>query len=138
MNSLSFFAALCLFLATIEYAIPKPLPFMRIGLANIPIVLSLYIFRRRGSLLLSALKMFLHLLFSKHNFISAFGLTIAGALANALAQIALSYFMLFGTQTRFIAPLLLLSALVSGTVLGLCTTIFMNESKWLSLIRSQV
>ena len=28
-------AAVCLFLASIEYLIPKPLPFLRIGLANL-------------------------------------------------------------------------------------------------------
>jgi heptaprenyl diphosphate synthase len=31
-------AALCLFLAALEYLIPRPLPFMRLGLANLPIL----------------------------------------------------------------------------------------------------
>ena len=29
-------AAFALFLSTVEYMIPKPIPFMRIGLANLP------------------------------------------------------------------------------------------------------
>ena len=31
----------CLFLATLEYLIPKPVPFMRLGLANVPLMLAL-------------------------------------------------------------------------------------------------
>ena len=38
---LAFFGALCLFLSTLEYLIPKPLPFLRVGLANLPILLCL-------------------------------------------------------------------------------------------------
>lgn len=37
----AFFAALCLFLVAVEYAIPKPLPFLRLGLTNLPVILSL-------------------------------------------------------------------------------------------------
>ena len=37
-------AAVCLFLASIEYVIPKPLPFLRIGLANLPLLLALDLF----------------------------------------------------------------------------------------------
>ena len=46
-NVTAFFAALCLFLSAIEYVIPKPLPFMRLGLANMPIVLALYVLKRK-------------------------------------------------------------------------------------------
>ncbi len=34
-------AALCLVLSTLDYAIPKPVPFLRIGLANLPILFAL-------------------------------------------------------------------------------------------------
>ena len=37
----AWFAALCFFLSTIEYMIPKPLPFLRLGLANLPIMLAI-------------------------------------------------------------------------------------------------
>lgn len=33
--------AFCLFLSTIEYMLPKPLPFMRIGISNLPLMLAL-------------------------------------------------------------------------------------------------
>lgn len=35
------FGALCFFLSAIEFVIPKPLPFLRIGLANVPLILAL-------------------------------------------------------------------------------------------------
>ena len=34
-------AAFALFLSTVEYMIPKPIPFMRIGLANLPLIIGL-------------------------------------------------------------------------------------------------
>jgi uncharacterized membrane protein len=43
-RQLAFFGAFCLFLSTLEALVPKPLPFLRLGLANLPILLSL----RRG------------------------------------------------------------------------------------------
>lgn len=36
----AFFAAITLFCSTLEYLIPKPLPFIRLGLANLPLMLS--------------------------------------------------------------------------------------------------
>ncbi|MDR0539126.1 MAG: Gx transporter family protein [Spirochaetaceae bacterium] len=36
------FGALCIFLSALEYALPKPFPFLRIGLANFPVMLALF------------------------------------------------------------------------------------------------
>ena len=33
-------AAFCFFLSAIEYMLPKPMPFMRLGIANLPILLA--------------------------------------------------------------------------------------------------
>ena len=55
-NLIAFFASLCLFLSAVEYVIPKPLPFMRLGLANMPLVLALYVFGAKEILLLVLLK----------------------------------------------------------------------------------
>ncbi|GAB4222349.1 MAG: Gx transporter family protein [Spirochaetales bacterium] len=38
---LALYGSFCLFLSTIEFLIPKPLPFFRLGLANLPILLAL-------------------------------------------------------------------------------------------------
>ena len=48
--------ATCLFFATIEYLFPRPLPFLRLGLANLPILLALGMLRARDVLLVALLK----------------------------------------------------------------------------------
>ena len=160
IKRVSFFAALCLFLSTIEYAIPKPLPFMRLGIANIPIILSLYVFPSRDIFLLTFIKvigqgllsgtvfsyvflfsasgtfssmlimLFLFTLFSERNLISPCGLSIAGSLANNITQLSLSWFLIFGQNTRYFAPLLLISGLISGTSIGILTEYCKNNSHW--------
>ncbi|MDR3122387.1 MAG: Gx transporter family protein, partial [Treponema sp.] len=55
-KTLALLGAFCLFLSTIEYMIPKPLPFMRIGIANLPLMLALDIFPFHVFLALIAIK----------------------------------------------------------------------------------
>jgi heptaprenyl diphosphate synthase len=55
-KNLALLGAFCLFLSTIEYMIPKPLPFMRIGIANLPLMLALDIFPFHIFLALIAIK----------------------------------------------------------------------------------
>lgn len=160
MYLISFFAALCMFLSAIEYAIPKPLPFMRIGLANLPVLLSLRKMRRRDTLLLIILKvlgqgfisgtffsyifvfsaggsfasglamMGVYILFERTRLISFAGVSLAGSLANNIAQILLAQFMLFGQNTRYVAPVLLISGLITGIALGIFANMFAASSKW--------
>ncbi len=165
---LSFFTALCMFLSLVEYAIPKPLPFLRLGLANLPILLSLGLFRRRNTLLLAALKvltqgivtgtlfsyvcllsaagsfasclsmMLLHELFARRTaLISAFGLSLAGSLSSAAAQLCVAQLLFFGESTRYIAPPFLLISAVTGSLLGLFATRFMKHSRWYALIERE-
>ena len=167
-KTISFFAALCLFLSAVEYAFPKPLPFMRIGLANLPVLLSLPIMRRRDTLLLVAIKvlgqnllagtlfsyillfsaagsfasalvmMALYTLFFTRQQISFFGLCVGGALANNAAQLLLARFILFGESTRYIAPLLLTTGLISGSLLGLFSQRFAAKSRWYATVRKEL
>jgi heptaprenyl diphosphate synthase len=157
---ISFFAALCMFLSAVEYAIPKPLPFLRIGLANLPVILSLAKMRRRDTLLLIVLKVLgqgfisgtffsyifvfsaggsfasglamigLYSLPGRTRLFSCIGLSLAGALANNAVQIVLARCILFGPNTRYIAPVLLVSGLVTGFALGMFANLFVAQSKW--------
>jgi len=151
-------AAFCMFLSVIEYLIPKPLPFMRIGLANVPILLSLIIFPVRGTLLLSLLKILgqglvngtlfsyifvfsaagsfssslmmlavFHLLGKR---VSLVGVSIAGAMASNLIQIALARQFIFGEAAILIAPPFLAIGLASALILGLFTGSFIKQSEW--------
>ena len=165
-NDLTFLASLCLYLAAVEYAIPKPLPFMRLGLANLPILLSLELLSAPGVFLLVALKIILQAFISgtlfsyifvfstagsvaaalgmqavyqadkifqkkfKKNLTSFTGISITGAFFNNIAQITCSRFILFGENTKYIAPVLLLTGLATGTALGLFCSAFAEKSRW--------
>ncbi|OJF76043.1 MAG: hypothetical protein BKP49_09520 [Treponema sp. CETP13] len=166
-----FLASLCLFLSAIEFAIPKPLPFMRLGLANMPIILALYILSWKEVFLLMFLKVFcqailagtlfsyifvfsisgsfsslLIMLFMytlvgrsagrRTNLMSPIGISLCGALANTGAQIVMSRIMLFGSSVRYIAPILLISGIFTGTILGLITALFMRQSNFFSKLKT--
>lgn len=163
--NVSFFAALCLFLSAVEYAIPKPLPFLRLGLANLPVLIAakkfnvkeyivLVILKILGQALLSgtlfsyvfvfsfagsaasAILMYLVWILCKVNNssgknISNIGLSLCGALGNNAAQIVCSRFIMFGENTKYIAPLLLCSGFVTGLLLGVFSLFFEEKSVWL-------
>ena len=178
---ISFFAALCLFLSAVEYAIPKPLPFLRLGLANLPILLACKIsfgenkyFKKTEYLLLICLKIlgqafisgtlfsyiFLFsaagsfasgiIMIAVYNFICCFkrnnkkelisniGISLAGSLANNLAQILCARFVIFGENTKYIAPVLLTSGLVTGLVLGIFANFFEEKSLWFRRLKGTV
>jgi uncharacterized membrane protein len=163
---ISFFSALCLFLSAVEYAIPKPLPFLRLGLANLPVLLSLGKMRCRDTFLLVLLKILgqgfisgtlfsyifvfsaagsfasaiamvgLWSLFKHTKLLGTVGLSLAGALANNAAQLIVAQFMLFGSNTKYIAPVLLITGTVTGTALGICADMFINQSTWYSSLKN--
>ena len=155
---LPFLAALCLFLAAVEYAIPKPLPFLRLGLANLPVIIALFIMPTRDIYKLILLKIMGQALITGTLFsyiflfsaagslasgltmlgvhrilrdrISCIGLSLAGAAANNIAQLIVAHLILFGSATRYIAPILLISGAVTGLILGIFTQMFTERSKW--------
>ena len=142
----------------IEYAIPKPLPFMRLGIANMGIMLALYVLPIRQVLLLTLIKVLLQALISGTFFsyiflfsflgsfssvfamllcknifkskISFLGICLSGALANNLCQILLSYLIIFRSSTSYIAPILLISGFISSLILGIFTQKFVKNSIW--------
>lgn len=162
IEQISFLAALCMFLSSIEYAIPKPLPFLRLGLANLPILLSLKKLRPTEILVLILVKIFVQalvsgtlfsyiLLFSlsgsiasglamlifywifyRTAFFSNIGLSLAGAAANCGAQLVCARFLMFGANVKFVSPVLLISSFVTGLALGIFANIFENRSRWYS------
>ena len=158
MGQTSFLAALCLLLSSVEYAIPKPLPFLRLGLANLPIILSLRKLSVRNVLLLTLLKIVgqaiisgtlfsyvfllsasgsiasvcIMLLLTRvcKNAVSDFGVTLAGSLANNVSQLLCARLLLGKTSVVLIAPLLFTVGFVTGVALGTFVLLFENRSKW--------
>lgn len=162
-TSLAFFGALSLFLATIEYLFPKPVPFFRLGLSNLPLLLALEFMTFRELALLTALKIlgqgllngtlasyvFLFsaagsaasLLFMvaahrwlKHR-ITLVGLSLVGALASNLVQVWLSISFIFGSSAWIIAPLFLGLGTFSGLLVGLFARHFAASSRWLRKVK---
>ncbi len=162
-DRICFMASLCLFLSALELAIPKPLPFMRLGLANLPIIVGLKIFsfQELASLVLlkilmqaflsgtlftyififSAAGSFVSLIFmygiyrlsQKYNLVSNIGISLAGSLGSCLAQIVCAIFILFGKNTKYIAPVLLVSGMITGLLLGIFCNSFEQKSMWLEI-----
>jgi heptaprenyl diphosphate synthase len=150
--------AFCFFLSAVEYMIPKPLPFMRLGIANLPILLAADLLPLRWYLVLALVKvvgmsvisgsLFSYVaLFSLAGtliaalvmwvarraggrFISAVGVSILGAVASNAVQVLLAMVIVFGEAARLMAPVFLGMGLVTGTILGLFAERFAETSRW--------
>ena len=55
-DTVALLAATALFLASVEFAIPKPVPFVRLGLANLPVLIAIARLDTRSVALVVALK----------------------------------------------------------------------------------
>jgi heptaprenyl diphosphate synthase len=163
-NLTALFGALCLFFATIEYLFPKPLPFLRLGLANLPLLLALGVVPTRNVLLVALLKVvgqgLLHGTFASYVFlfslsgtaasvlvmigaarlggrqISLVGVSLLGALASNAVQILLSINFIFGQNARMIAPVLLGFGSIGGLLVGLLASEFSRRSRWYARVRA--
>ena len=151
--------SLCLFLSAIEYIIPRPLPFMRIGLANLPLLLALNILGPAGFFFLALLKVlgqgiiagtlfsYVFLFSLAGTFASALlmytlrsaagpgrigfgGIGCAGAMVSNAVQLLLARYFVFGAGLRFLAPPFLASGFITGLVLGLFCEAFCRCSRW--------
>lgn len=139
-DRVSYYAALTIFFSFIELFIPKPLPFFRLGIANVPILLSLNLPLPAFSLLLflkgigssyisgnlfsifaivslaqtfaSGYLMFLlKVALGKH--ISNYGLSMAGALISTYVQIELASLYIGQSITKLSGVMLLISLISS-------------------------
>jgi len=165
VDLIAFLGGLCLFLSTIEYLIPKPIPFMRIGLANLPILIGLELLSPLQVLLLATLKVVgqglvngtlasYSLLFSAvgsfgsavamllaHRSmgrrITRVGISVLGALAGNVLQLLLARLLLFGEGAWLIAPAFLALGSMASLLLGLFAERFCRASRWLASARAR-
>ncbi|MFP4364856.1 MAG: Gx transporter family protein [Spirochaetia bacterium] len=163
-RKIAFFTALCMTLSAVEYLIPKPVPFLRIGLANLPLILGLGVFTFPQILLLALMKIlaqslihgtlfsypFLFSFFGTYasvgimfliyhlpdKSVSLIGVSLAGALASNSVQLVLSMILLFGSGAYLIAPLLFGIGTAGALLLGVFAEAFRNESKWYTAVRN--
>jgi len=158
-KNLALLGAFCLFLSAVEYMIPKPLPFLRIGLANLPLLLALDVFSLRSFFVLVCIKVFgqalitgtlfsyIFLFSITGTFLSAFlmyflrrtlgqqrlsfiGIGTAGAFISNLSQLALAHVFIFRENVLYITPPFLAAGLVTGIILGVFCEAFSGKSRW--------
>ena len=161
----SILGALCLFLSAIEYLIPKPLPFFRLGLANLPLLLGLLFLRPADLLLVLLLKVlgqglvngtlasyvFLFSLAGSvaslaamslvhrlgRRSVSLIGVSVFGAMASSVVQIVLAVTFIFGSTAKLIAPFSLGSGLATGLLIGWFAERFIARSEWLRAVEAR-
>lgn len=161
LTAIAFLAAAGIALFVLESYIPLPLPFMKIGLANVSSVLALMMFGANamfavvglrvivGSLLVgtfmspgfilaasagisSALVMSLTK-FGTRNLFSAFGLSLIGSFTHVLVQLlVVRYAYVQNAAVGLLLPLLLVTALVGGTVVGWLSLRLLKSLKGIS------
>jgi heptaprenyl diphosphate synthase len=160
----AFLGGLCLFLSTIEYLVPKPVPFLRIGIANLPLLIGLGILSPGQLLLVALLKVigqglvsgtlatYVFLFSAAGTFASALamlavrrlagprmslvGVSVTGALVSNLAQIGLAIGLdLIGQGAWVIAPPFIAAGTVSSALLGWFAERFTGSSRWLASVR---
>jgi heptaprenyl diphosphate synthase len=161
-NILAVLGAVAMFFSTLEFLIPKPVPFFRIGLANIPVLLVIRSFRTRDIFALTLLKVigqglingtlasyvFLFSLFGSFastaimvaicrigkSRVSLIGVSTAGALASNIVQIVLSVLFIFGPSSWIIAPPFLILGTIAGVFVGVVAEYFLTFSRWVVLL----
>jgi heptaprenyl diphosphate synthase len=158
-RAVALLGAFCLFLSTIEYLIPKPLPFIRIGIANLPLMIALdilplpsfislvfikilgqgiitgsllsyvFLFSLAGTVISSA-AMYVGWKIAAPRFVSFVGIGVIGALTSNITQILCARIFIFGESALYIAPPFLAVGLVTGISLGVLCELFVQRSRW--------
>jgi heptaprenyl diphosphate synthase len=88
-NTVALLGALCFFLSALEYVVPRPLPFMRIGFANLPLLLALNILGAKDFFLLALLKSIGQGIIGGTFLSFLFPFSLAGTFASATVMFAL-------------------------------------------------
>jgi len=158
--------AFCFFLSSIEYMLPKPLPFMRLGIANLPILLAVDILPFPWYILLAIVKVIGMSLISGTLFsfvalfslmgtltaalvmwgarklggkyISQIGVSVLGAISSNLVQMVIARYVAFGEAAWLIAPVFVAMGLITGLALGLFAEHFAKVSRWYALASGRI
>ncbi|MEA2104654.1 MAG: Gx transporter family protein [Candidatus Cloacimonadota bacterium] len=163
LAAFSILATLCFIL---ENFLPKPLPFFRIGLANVFVLLILFQLGFRAALVITISKVFLGSLFSgliftpilifsllsslisliamylaihsKFKF-SLIGISISGAVFHNLCQLLIAYFIFIrNTKIFSLIPLLLILALIGGGITGIFATLLDKKMNLKEILQKNI
>lgn len=144
---LALFIALAVSLHLLEALLPSPLPWFRLGLANVMTLAALYVYDSRGAWIVSLARVgigalllgrifgpgfwlalagtilatFVMIIMYRFlgRFLSPVGVSAAGASGHVLGQVLIARWMVIQHEAVWqVFPVLLLSAIVSGTLTG--------------------
>ncbi len=164
ITTLSLFAAVGISLFVVESFIPMPFPFLKIGLANVSTILTLMVFSLGDAVLVVTLRVVVGSLLVGSLFGPGFLLALAGGLTSAVAmgvtkRLTGNLFSVIGLSligstahviTQFcvvlllyvqnmaltaLIPLLLLSALVGGLIVGWVSSRLLDVISRLEMLR---
>lgn len=123
--------------------IPIPIPGMKLGLANLVIIVGLYTVGLKGTVMVSlvrivlvgftfgnlfsmvyslaggALSLILMILCKKTNWFSQVGVSIVGGIGHNIGQLTIAAFVVQTTGVFYYLPALLVAGVVAGAVIGL-------------------
>ena len=154
------FASLSLVFGYIEHLLPFDLgiPGVKLGLANLIIVIMMYTFSVRQSFLVLLIRIFLSamlfgnifslwyslaggilsfltmLLLKKLGGFSSVGVSIGGGVAHNVGQLTVALLLLESPAIAFYLPVLLVSGAVTGAVIGLTATPIIKRLKEADLV----
>lgn len=154
-NKVAYFAAVSAFLGVFESFIPSPVPFFRIGLSNIPVMLALEFFSFPEVAFIVFFKVFMSHLFRGtflsvpffiglsgnvvyllfcfpfyrlcKKFISFISVSVISALIHNMAQMLVSLFFIPGKVVSVIGIFLVIMGLITGVLTGLVANLFYNK-----------
>ncbi len=155
-------AAAAVVLFVFEGLAPRPLPWMKLGLGNVPVMVALISYGPMAALVVSALKLALGGLLSgsfgnpaffigagaglcswtvmalvwstARRLFSVIGLGIWGAVTHQLAQLALAYVYIGQWSVLGLIPVALLGGLISGILIGLLAHWVYQRSNGLTIL----
>lgn len=155
---LALLAAFAVALHTIEAGLPNPTPWLRLGLANIIVLLTLAIYGFKDGMVVSLLRIFIGSIISTgflgpaffmslsggitsttvmylawkylHRFFSLIGISIIGAYTHTFTQVTVAYLFFIRHEEVFILmPIFLTVAVITGFVNGLLTHVLYHHLK---------
>ncbi|WP_255806381.1 Gx transporter family protein [Treponema putidum] len=159
------FGGFCFFLSAIEIMIPKPVPFFRMGLANLPLLLGIDLFSFPAFILLLAIKVLGQALISGTLFsyvllfsavgtfssgllmyamrkiprkaISFMGISLAGAFVSNSLQFLLAVLIMFGKSAVYIIPPVFSLGAITAVAIGWFASEFEIQSVWYQRVKAE-
>ncbi len=156
LTKISIVSALGVALYTLENFLPIPVPWLRLGISNIAVILGLYLFGFGGACSVFLIKVLIGSLIAGR-FLSPFfffalfgggaallvmtaskrflsppitivGVSMLGGVTHNLVQLVIAYFLFFPLKSVFLlTPLFVLFGLVSGSLIGVVSALVLKK-----------